>query len=330
MVFQKDALFDRTWETATWCLHRKFTALFHVAPDCAYAVPLECQLQLNRIAPSPSVVQSETDSTQTEFSDEFSGFSATMRMLRRADQSSEIDSLLITPASTVFGGETSAHWVDEQPVCLQQHGPLDRSDLPSANSDLLNCAFENSSEMSRLGFCDDSMLRGSLDRSVSLSPDRSRSRSLTVHGDPVEVIPLPDLTFTVAVNPQAAQVAVVLPEQVEDEDCETVNEDLSLADLAWGQNVPTIVDRDARLNDHVVNLSGHPITTDQSRLLALGLRFRVTPKQLLRLKLMAGVESAFLDLKRSDPDQAERFRAEAARILHRAHTPCSNLTQNLL
>ncbi len=69
---------------------------------------------------------------------------------------------------------------------------------------------------------------------------------------------------------------------------------------------------------------------NQTKLLELGLGYRVAPGDLPRLKLMAGIELAFLDLCRLDQDDAEWFQAEAARTLARAKKPTLNLSPELL
>ncbi len=108
-----------------------------------------------------------------------------------------------------------------------------------------------------------------------------------------------------------------------------VDIDSSLHALAWGQNIPTLSQNDARLHQPVVNLSGSLLTTNQLELLSLGLNYRVTPGKIPRLKIMSGIESAYVDLKRADPEGAEVFRTEAARILYRAKNPISNLSAGL-
>ncbi len=80
----------------------------------------------------------------------------------------------------------------------------------------------------------------------------------------------------------------------------------------------------------MVNLSGHLLTKDQLELLALSLRYRLAPSFLPWLKFIAGIESAFSDLRREQPEHAYRFRAEAAHILDKAKSPALNLSVNLL
>ncbi len=102
-----------------------------------------------------------------------------------------------------------------------------------------------------------------------------------------------------------------------------------LAVLAWGQNVPILEDRDERLCHQVVNLSGRPLTSHQLELLSLGLKFRSTPKAVPRLKTMAGIEGAYMDIARNDIDAAIWYRTEAARILNHSRMPKQNLSDDL-
>ncbi len=88
----------------------------------------------------------------------------------------------------------------------------------------------------------------------------------------------------------------------------SANENLPLAVLAFGLNVPILAEHAPRLLDPVVNLSGLLLTTHQLDLLSKGLSFRVTPKLLPHLKLMAGVESAVADLRRQNVDLADSVR----------------------
>ncbi len=106
--------------------------------------------------------------------------------------------------------------------------------------------------------------------------------------------------------------------------------DSSIVALRWGDNVPVIKHQDARLNAQVVNLSGFPITVDQCKLLSLGLGYRVSPGYVPRLKLMAGVEAAYLDLRRTNLDSADWFCSESARIVAKARKPLPNLSPELL
>ncbi len=46
--------------------------------------------------------------------------------------------------------------------------------------------------------------------------------------------------------------------------------------------------------------------------------------------MMVGIEAAVMDLRRQDPEQSDRFRLEASRILDHAKLPKCNLTPNLL
>ncbi len=108
-----------------------------------------------------------------------------------------------------------------------------------------------------------------------------------------------------------------------------IDDDVTLGTLAWGRNVPVIEDRDGRLCGQVVNLSGLPLTCHQTELLQLGLRFQTAPKSIPRLKLMAGIEGAFADLRRVSQEDSVWFRSESARILHKARPIKPNLSKDL-
>ncbi len=54
------------------------------------------------------------------------------------------------------------------------------------------------------------------------------------------------------------------------------------------------------------------------------------PKHIPRLQFMASIEAATNDLRRQDPEQADRFRFEAARVLDHSKLPPSNLSKELL
>ncbi len=154
--------------------------------------------------------------------------------------------------------------------------------------------------------------------------------------DLVEIIPLPnpadDGPLAISPEPQDFSLPLIDPEAVIPlpEPLEFEQLDVSLAPLAWGANVPIITERDPRLVPSIVNLSGLPLTTGQMELLAYGLNFQVSPKHVPRLKVMAGIEATVGDLRRSDPEQVDHFRIEAARILDHSKQPQSNLADNIL
>ncbi len=100
-------------------------------------------------------------------------------------------------------------------------------------------------------------------------------------------------------------------------------------ELAWGENVPFIRERDPHLCKEIINLSGLPLTVHQTELLKLGLRFHATPKFVPQLKLMAGIEAAASDLRRQSPEQSDWFQTDAARLLHHAKRPIPNLSKDL-
>ncbi len=90
--------------------------------------------------------------------------------------------------------------------------------------------------------------------------------------------------------------------------------------------LPHLTPNDPRLDSDVVNLSHVLLTNEQIGVLSLGLHFRVTPKKVPVLQLVAGAETAAQEMQRTDPIGSNVFRILCSNTIHRAKAPKPNLT----
>ncbi len=338
LVARKDFLFARSADQVSLRLRRKFSELFFSAPDCPYTLPtyrtksatpdpLSSSCTVHPSAPTASFL------AEPILADSASARSAEINQFPGQGQLQSGDSESVDRTGALNSSPESLY-LSASSAQLALDSLIHNSSLPQSSVLGQPLAEPSVSNLSRDGNMDSSIGSGSsqnqLDVAFCLESSRDSSElaaNYPVEDQPIQptlasAVDLDAASFLVNVDPLHAIPLAWHQEEQRDE--------LPLAQLVWGANVPELVERDPRLLDPVVNLSGRALTTDQIELLSLGLRFRQSPKTVPRLKFMSGIEAAFHELRATDIQQAFLFRAEAARMLDKAKVPRSNLSKPLL